>query len=673
MRPLLIAAAGRALNVSGLERREGDLELLRVNALPPAGSRGANRPVVVVLDRCLLRSVGADRGALAEVAAVAALVGMGDPGEVVPPPDFPTELVTSYVAADAPPSLLLTQLRGGFRHAVALLGERTARGDEAARQGELAELSRVGAALTTERNLFTLLELILTQARRITTSDAGSIYLVDQETRREDGTPVTLRFKLAQNATLPDLPLHEFTVPADDGSLAGHAAATGEPLVIEDVYLLPEDVTYRQNRTFDESFGYRTKSMLVIPMKTHKDEVVGVLQLINRKCQADVQLVTDDVVDREVRPYDGRCVALVTALAAQAAVAIENSLLYQSIEQLFDGFVTAAVHAIEQRDPATFGHSERVAALSVGLAEAVSRAGAGSYRGLHFSASELRELRYAGLLHDFGKVGVREKVLVKRKKLYQGQLDVIRHRFAYLLQQADLEFERERANYLEENAGRMHEQTLLRLEEARRGRREELNRFLDAILRANEPTVLPSGTFDELQAIGSFQFVDVDGARRPLLHEDELRFLMVQRGNLDEEERKEIESHVTHTFAFLRQIPWTRELRRVPEIAYAHHEKLNGAGYPRRVRGNDIPVQARMMTIADIFDALTATDRPYKRAVPIERALDILHAEAREGMLDRELLATFTEARIWDVIDVPIAGVRVPSLPMASGIAAVVR
>lgn len=672
MRPLLIAAVGRALTAAPLGRREGDLELLRVPALPSAGSLPASRPIVILLDRGLLGGIGGDRTVLEGLAEVAAIVGMGDPGEGEPPADFPADLLTSYVSADVAPGLLIAQLRGAFRHAVALVGQRAARKEEAERQHELGELTRIGAALTTERNLYTLLEMILTQARRITTSDAGSIYLVDPESRLEDGTPRTLRFKLAQNATLPDLPLKEFTVEVDHASLAGYAAATGEPLVIADVYLLPDDVSYRQNRSFDESLGYRTRSMLVIPMKTHKDEVIGVLQLINRKRDPEARLTSDEAVEREVEPYDARCMSLVTALTSQAAVAIENSQLYESIERLFDGFVTAAVHAIEQRDPTTFGHSERVAAMTVGLAESVARGGAGAYRGLRFSASALRELRYAGLLHDFGKVGVREKVLVKRKKLYHGQLDTIRHRFAYLLQQADLEFERERADFLMQHGPAAHAATLARLEEVRRARREELNRFLDSVLRANEPTVLATGTFEELQEIGSRQYLDHDGAERPLLDNDELRFLMVRRGNLDEEERREIESHVSHTFAFLRQIPWTRELRRVPEIAYAHHEKLNGTGYPRQVRGDAIPVQARMMTIADIFDALTAADRPYKRAVPVDRALDILGMEAREGMLDQDLLTTFTEAQVWRVLASPPDGV--PALPMAGAmVAGVIR
>jgi HD-GYP domain-containing protein (c-di-GMP phosphodiesterase class II) len=620
-------------------------EVKRVASLPVAAQLDPARPTVVLLDRTLLESVDHDRRSIAELAGLAAVVGLGDPGEIAPSPDFPSDLLTSYVVADAPPAAVHVLLRGAFRHAVSLVGAHAAREERALRHRELAELTSVGVALSTERDLLSLLEMILTQARRITSSDAATLYLVE---RRENGAaPTTLRFGLSQNYSLKELPLPAITVPIDHSSLAGYAAATGEPLVIEDVYLLPQDVSYRQNRSFDEKFGYRTKSMLVIPMRTHRDEIIGVLQLINRKRNREATLADEDAITREVMPYDQQSVELVSALASQAAVAIENSLLYEDIERLFEGFVTAAVTAIEQRDPTTSGHSGRVATLTVGLAEAVARAGIGPYRGLRFSREQLRELRYAGLLHDFGKVGVREQVLIKQKKLYPWDLDIIRHRFAFLLQRADLQFERERADYLLSHGPAQYEEFVAKLEQMRRTRRNEMNKFLDAIVQANEPTVLPEGSFHELKEINERTYIDFEGVERSLLRDEELRFLMIRKGNLDDRERREIESHVTHTYRFLEQIPWTRELRQIPEIAYRHHEKLNGTGYPRRITGDDIPVQTRMMTISDIFDALTATDRPYKRAVPAERALDILTGEAKEGMIDPNLLRTFVEARIY--------------------------
>ena len=623
------------------------MEVRTVPALPTARVIDPARPTVIALDRALLASSGSGDAGLRELAAVAALVWMNEPGDDCLPGEFPAELLTCCIPGDAAIGTVITALRGAFRHAGAIVAARQATEEAEHRARELAELTTIGVALSTQRDLGTLLEMILTQARRLTSSDAGSLYLVERD---EAGTPRHLRFAMAQNYSLPGLPFATFTVPIDHASLAGYAAATGEPLVIGDVYLLPDDVTYKQNRSFDEAFGYRTKSMLVLPMKSHRDEVVGVLQLINRKRTADARLVGDAAADDEVVTYDARCVELTSALASQAAVAIENGRLYEDIERLFEGFVTAAVTAIESRDPTTSGHSGRVATLTVGLAEVVDRLGTGSYRAVNFSREQLRELRYAGLLHDFGKVGVREQVLVKQKKLYPQDLEVIRHRFAYLLQRAELEFERGRADALLATGRDGYDRALAELSAAKLGREAELTAFLDAIVRANEPTILPEGSFETLERIHQRTFVDFEGVERPLLEDAELRYLMIRKGNLDDQERREIESHVTHTYRFLEQIPWTRELRAIPAIAYGHHEKLNGRGYPNQVDAAAIPVQTRMMTISDIYDALTATDRPYKRAVPTDRALDILHMEAKEGMLDQELLDAFVGARVFDAL-----------------------
>ncbi|MDB4906282.1 MAG: metal dependent phosphohydrolase [Gemmatimonadetes bacterium] len=649
MKPLLIVALGRTISAAPLGRRGDDVEVRHVPVLPTASTLDNERPTVIALDAGLLASIGDDRPRLEDLARCAAIVGIGSAGETEPASNFPLDLLSGWVPGDAPTGAILAQLRGGFRHAASLVAERRAKHEEALRHGELNELSRVGVALSTERDLTTLLEMIVTQARRITCADAGSLLLVDRKT--DPSAPEgTLRFKISQNFSLPNLPFSEFTVPITHSSLSGYAASTGEPLVIADVYLLPDNVSYKQNRSFDEKFGYRTKSMLVIPMKTHRDEVVGVLQLINRKKDDDVVLATAEIVDREVESFNKRSIEMVTALASQAAVAIENSFLYEDIERLFEGFVTAAVTAIESRDPTTSGHSSRVALLTVGLAEAVDRAGEGSYKLQTFTREQLKELRYASLLHDFGKVGVREQVLVKQKKLYGPDLDLIKHRFAYLLQASDLQFERERANYVLTHGLGTYEPHVKRLDEMRMAKREELQRFMDAIVKANEPTVLPEGSFEALSEINQRTYLDFDGVTRPLLHDDELKFLMIRKGNLDDQERREIESHVTHTFRFLEQIPWTGELRNIPSIAHAHHEKLNGKGYPRQIGAEEIPVQAKMMTISDIFDALTATDRPYKRAVPTERALDILGMEAKDGMLDKELLETFVKAGVFRVV-----------------------
>ncbi len=641
MHPLLLLPEGRAISALPILGSDPAFEVRRVKSLPAASELDDDRLVVAVVDAPLANAEGKR---LTTLANRMALIGLGDPGETEPSDALASADIVGWMPVDAPASAGATVLKGAVRHAAALVTALRASRLQQSSASDLRDLSRVGAALATERDLFTLLGMFLTQARRLSNADAGSLYLVERD---DEGTPTMLRFKLSQNTTLPALPFSEFTIPIDHSSLSGYVAATGERLMISDVYLLPEHVTYRQNRSFDEKFGYRTKSMLVLPMFTLKDEVIGVLQLINRKREFGAVLTSDELVDATVIPFDEYSAEMVAALAAQAAVAIENSRLYEDIERLFEGFVTAAVTAIEARDPTTSGHSFRVATLTTGLAEMVDRSGEGPYRNVTFSKDQLRELRYAGLLHDFGKVGVREQVLVKQKKLYGHDLSLVRGRFQFLMQQADLEYERERAEFLAEHGQRDYAEAAARLDQMRRDERDKLSRWLDAIIRANEPTILPEGTFSELEEIHRQTYVDFDGVVRPLLSEDELRFLMINKGNLDLRERREIESHVTHTYRFLQQIPWTRELRGIPEIAYGHHEKLNGMGYPRGVKDEAIPVQTRMMTIADIYDALTATDRPYKRAVPAERALEILHAEAKGGLVDPHLLETFAQAQVW--------------------------
>ncbi len=601
------------------------------------------RPTVFVLDADSRSAFPLDV-LRAFVDAGGAIVAMGRDGEADVPSEMPSELLSGFVRHPVGQRQLLVAVRAGYREAAARTETARARSEAASRSREIGELTRIGVALGTERDVKTLLDLILTQARRITSSDAGSLYLIETS---EQGQK-RMRFRLAQTYSKPEAPFVEFTIPVDRTSLAGYTAVTGEPLVIDDAYFLPPDVEYSINRSFDERWGYRTKSMLVIPMKDHRDEVIGVLQLINRKRDFDMVLATPADVEQQVVPYSKRTVELVTALAGQAAVAIENSQLYERIEQMFEGFVRAAVHAIEQRDPTTFGHSGRVANMTIELAAVVDRAEDGAYRSVRFSREQLREIRYAGLLHDFGKVGVREQVLVKAKKLYPLQLDLIRQRHDFVRRTAEREFWRKRAEFLERCGREGYDDFLRGLEEEHGAELRELGRFMEAVMRANEPTVLPARRFEELSSLARRTYEDVTGKARRYLSDDEMRYLTIPKGSLDETERLEIESHVTHTYRFLQQIPWTRELQQIPIIAYGHHEKLDGAGYPRHVTGEAIPIQTRMMTISDIYDALTAADRPYKPAVASVRALDIMAEEVKAGQLDQELFRLFVDGKVFD-------------------------
>jgi HD-GYP domain-containing protein (c-di-GMP phosphodiesterase class II) len=573
-----------------------------------------------------------------------AVVALGARGETDIADAIPTELLSAYLPQPHGTRQILLALRTAYREAVARGDLHRARADVSLRTRELSELTRIGMALATERDYNTLLDLILTQARRVTASDAGSLYVVEAH----EGNDKRLRFKMSQTYSRPDIPLVEFTMAIDHSSIAGYVASTGEPLVIDDAYFLPPDVEYGFNRSIDEKYGYRTKSIMTIPMKDHKDEVIGVLQLMNRKREFEATLATREDVDAQVIPYTKRTVEIVSSLAGQAAVSMENSQLYESIERLFEGFVKASVMAIEQRDPTTFGHSGRVAAMTVGLAQAADRTTTGPCRDVTFTREQIRQIRYAGLLHDFGKVGVREQVLVKAKKLYAPDLALIRQRHAFLHRTAERDLFRQRMEYLERSGLDGYQAFADRLRTEHEARLQEMDRFLRLIIESNEPTVLPEGNFEELMRYAQVFYQDLDGNDLPYLTDDEVRFLSIRKGSLDESERLEIESHVTHTYRFLMTIPWTRELEDIPTIAYGHHEKLDGSGYPRRVRGDQIPIQTRMMTISDIFDALTAADRPYKRAVPLPRALDIMSQEVKSGMLDQNLFQLFVEAKAYE-------------------------
>ena len=513
---------------------------------------------------------------------------------------------------------------------------------------ELEELNRIGIALSETRDVEQLLALILRKAREITGADAGSLYLVQKEGASADGgtrTP-SLRFKLTQNDSV-QFSFSEQTLPLTEDSMAGYCALHGEVVELADAYRIPKSRPFHFYSTFDQQGGYRTRSLITLPMKNGKGEVLGVLQLINCKRNAKARLIDARAVRRWVHPFPERAVRLGLSLASQAAVAYENSKLYQDIENLFDGFVNAAVKAIEQRDPTTSGHSQRVCAMTVALAAAVDREPRGPYGELRFSREQMKELRYAALLHDFGKVGVREEVLVKAKKLYPLQFIRVLDRFDYIRRDIEARIAQQKVDALLSLSRKEAAARLRLLDEEARRLLGELERFADFIARINEPTLLPTADFEALHEIAERSYRDPRGTERPYLSSEEVRLLSIPRGSLDAEERRQIESHVIHSFNFLAQIPWTTEFQSIPEIARAHHEKLNGQGYPFGLNSKQIPVQAKMMTICDIFDALSASDRPYKRAVPTDRAIDILKLCVRDGELDPELFRVFLDAQIY--------------------------
>jgi HD-GYP domain-containing protein (c-di-GMP phosphodiesterase class II) len=531
----------------------------------------------------------------------------------------------------------------------------------AAERRTIEQLLSIGTALSDCLNLTELLDLILSKSREITCSDAGSVYSID----RTHGEP-KLIFKAAQNDSRPHISFQSASLPLNLESLAGYVAITGESLNIPDAYALGSNVPYKFDRHFDLEFDYRTVSVLVIPMQNREGETIGVLQLIDRKLKADIQITPENALC-VTQPYSDWEQQIIRSLASQAAISIERNHLLESIEELFAGFITASVQVIESRDPTTAGHSERVAKLSVRLSQEVNSIETGKLASLRFNDRQIQEIRYAALLHDFGKISIPEAIVQKGKKLYPHQLTELSHRFNLLRRTWELEFAEQKFNYLlnppladRHQAGDncLHCRHLQQLDLELQAKLDRLQSYWELLNKLNQPDVVLTIEFAEkldtivtdLQQLARYTYRDLDGNLQPLLTPAEIEQLLIPRGSLTPAERLVVESHVSHTYDFLRKIPWTKHLQNVPKIAGSHHEKLDGSGYPRGLTAIDIPVQSQIMTIADIYDALTASDRPYKPRLSLDRTLAILHQEATAGKLESNLLELFEQRQVYSVL-----------------------
>jgi HD-GYP domain-containing protein (c-di-GMP phosphodiesterase class II) len=531
----------------------------------------------------------------------------------------------------------------------------------AAERGTIEKLLEIGTALSDCINLTELLDLILAKSREITCSDAGSVYLIDRS-----GNEPRLIFKTVQTDSLPHISGELASLPLSLESLAGYVAMTGESLNIPDAYALPSNVPYKFDPHFDREFNYRTVSVLVLPMQNRDGETIGVLQLIDRKLNAKLRITIDNALSI-TQPYSDWEQQIVRSVAAQAAISIERNHLLESIEGLFAGFVTAAVEAIESRDPNTAGHSARVAELSVRLSQEVNQVNTGIWRSIQFSDRQLQEIRYAAILHDFGKIAIPEIIIQKGKKLYPHQLAELSYRFNLVRHTWELECAEQKFAYLlnsplphqhEAGSACLHCNYLQQFDRDLTAKLDRLQSNWELIDRLNQPAIVLTPELAEtlatintdLNQLAQYTYRDLHGNLQPLLTTAEIEQLLIPKGSLTTAERLLVESHVSHTDNFLRKIPWTKHLQDVPKIAGAHHEKLDGSGYPRGLTGADIPIQSQIMTIADIYDALSAGDRPYKPRLSLDRTLAILHQEADLGKIDRDLLTLFENRQVYHVL-----------------------
>ncbi|MBS1158580.1 MAG: hypothetical protein H6R15_999 [Proteobacteria bacterium] len=501
------------------------------------------------------------------------------------------------------------------------------------------QLNDIGASLSHERNLDRLLEKILIAAKQITRADGGTLYLLTEdkthlrfEIVRTDSLAIAFGGTSAQSTSgmFPDLPLYRADGSANDNMVAVYAAITKTTVNIADAYTA-EGFDFYGTRQFDQRTGYRSTSFLTVPMKNHENEIIGVLQLINATSE----------VDGQVTEFSLAAQRLAESLASQAAVALTNRQLIQQMEGLFEAFIKLINMAIDEKSPYTGGHCLRVPELTMMLADAVDAVSEGPLAAFKLTENDRHELRIAALMHDCGKVTTPVHVVDKATKLQTifDRIQLIDTRFEVLRRDAEVRLWRRIAENGEADAARADYDDFCRQIEADRGLLRQVNiggeRMKDVDIEA-------------VRAIANrYRWRNEAGAEVAFLTDNEVDNLTICAGTLTREEREIINHHIVATIKMLEQLPWPKHLKHVPEYAGGHHERMDGKGYPKGLKREQMSWQARMMGIADVFEALTAKDRPYKEALKLSQALSIMNNFRNSGHLDPDLFDVFMSAEVY--------------------------
>jgi HD-GYP domain-containing protein (c-di-GMP phosphodiesterase class II) len=485
-------------------------------------------------------------------------------------------------------------------------------------------LVEIGTALTRESDLGDLLKLILAICREMVDADAGSIY-VRNRVKPGGAYAPSLTFKVAQNDSVNVGEMNEFTLPIDENSIAGYVARTAMSLNIDDVHHIDKSVPWHFNGGWDKKVGYTTKSMLTLPLKNISGEVVGVLQLINKKRKSTKRVGDSDTFVQEASAFTLSDEEFVQSIASQAAVSIERAHYHECIKALFEGFLESSIAAIDERDTVTSGHSKRVMEYVAAFIEAVKNDDKKRFRKLIESQNRITQFQYAALLHDIGKIGVPEALLTKETRLDSAEWKNLEMRFRLILPEKG-------------DSGNQTDQMFT-------GDENPLQ-FLCFVNRAG---YLDDQNFEKLLKLKERLYRFTDGTTGTIFTDLEWEKLSVRRGNLTEAERNAINSHATSTYRILSKIPWTKDLEQIPRIAAQHHERLDGSGYPNGLKKKDICLESRVLAVVDIFESLVAKDRPYKPKVPVVKALDILKQDVAAGKLDPDIVTFFIEKKIHEI------------------------
>ena len=500
--------------------------------------------------------------------------------------------------------------------------------------GQIKKMSDIGRALSGVYDLNALLEMIVDQARSFTNADAGTLYIVEDETLRfqivqNDSLKIFMGGKTGETIPFPPVELKESNVSA-------FVALKGKSVNIPDVY--DTDLfDFTGPKKFDQSTGYRSKSMLVVPMKNHDNDVIGVLQLLN----------ATNPVNNEVIAFSQDYENLSESLASQAAVSITNAKLISNMTELFEAFVKVMATAIDEKSPVTGGHIRRVADLTLTMAEVIHNHDEGAFKDRKFSPDQMYELRIAAYMHDIGKVTSPVEIVEKAKKLQTifDRIHYIRLRMDYIIQKVKLEGQQKKIELLERKADLAEIKKVELKSEKQIQEMEDIRSFIN---KCNEPgEFLEDETLDKLKEISLRTYLDNEGQQQPFITEDELLNLSIRRGSITDAERKKMQDHAAVTLKMLKQIPFTKKLKNIPSFAGAHHEFINGKGYPLGLKGDEIPFEGKLMAVTDIAEALTASDRPYKKAMPLETVYRILRSMAGNGELDNDMVELFINEEIY--------------------------
>jgi HD-GYP domain-containing protein (c-di-GMP phosphodiesterase class II) len=506
----------------------------------------------------------------------------------------------------------------------------------------IRKLTQIGVALSAEKNIDRLLELIVDEARNFTKADGGTLYIMSEdETALQFAIVQNTKLNIRMGGTGSKITWPSVMMKNNDGSpnfanVSAYAAISGNVVNITDVYDA-HGFDFKGTRKFDADTGYRSKSMLVVPMKNHENDIIGVLQLLNA-------LESDD---NRVVSFSHESQQMTESLASQAGVALSNNRLIHNLENLLKAFITTIAMAVDEKSPYTGGHVKRVAELTVTIAKKINDITDGLYADMHFDEKLLEELRIAALLHDIGKITTPEYVVDKATKLetIHDRLETVKIRFEVLKRDRQLEVCKGRFIDGKNESAPSNPET---------HNNEQADEFLTS-LAEDLNLLVTANTGDEFMSEAMIARIkDIaqrtwiyDGQKIPLLTDNEVYNLTIGRGTLTDEEREIINKHAIVTHKMLSQLPFPKHLRNVPRFAAAHHEKTNGTGYPFGLKGEEISTQSRILAIADIFEALTAFDRPYRKGKTLSEALKIMSFMVKDGHIDKDLFDLFINEKIY--------------------------